>query len=145
MVFLVFDDVLEDGDGAFVAQDLELLAVAGDGAALLDLEAAESHADAAGTAGQRVGIASGLSVIDGRRSTELGNAIGPESGVFQLCGCEVAENLGADRFGVAVGQGLVRVIALHLGLPVAFQGSQNLFHAGIGQDSDGQVSLLAFS
>ena len=54
--------------GAFVAQDLELLSVAGDGAALLDFETAKSHADAAGTAGQRVGIASGLAVIDGRRS-----------------------------------------------------------------------------
>ncbi len=36
------------------------------------------------------------------------------------CG-QVAQHLGAHRVGIAVGQGLVGVVALHLGLPVAFQ------------------------
>ena len=62
VVFLVLDDVIEDGDGALVAEILELLAVVGDVAALFDFEAAQGHADAAGAIGQRVGLAAGLPV-----------------------------------------------------------------------------------
>ena len=42
VVLLVLDDVFEDGDGFRVAQRLQLLAVAGDGAALLDLQPARA-------------------------------------------------------------------------------------------------------
>ena len=59
VVFFVLDDVVENGDGAFVAQRLELLAVAGDVAALFNLKAAQGHAHAAGAVGQRVGLAAG--------------------------------------------------------------------------------------
>jgi hypothetical protein len=56
--------VFEDGDGAFVAQGLELLAVGGDVAALFDLKAAQGHADAAGAVGERIGLAAGLAAVD---------------------------------------------------------------------------------
>ena len=50
--------------------------------------------------------------------------------MLQLGGGQMAQNLGADRLGVALGQGQVGVVALHLGLPVAFKGGQNLFQPG---------------
>ena len=126
VVLLVFDDVVEDGDGAFVAQRLELLAVGGDVAAFLNLQAAQGHADAAGAIGQRVGLAAGLAFVDGLGTAQLQDAPVPERGVLPLGGGQMAQHLGAHRVGVAVGQGQIGVVALHLGLPVAFQGRQDL-------------------
>ena len=65
VVFFVFNDVVEDGDGAFVAEVFELLAIVGDVAALFDLETAQGHADAAGAVGERIGFAAGIAFIDG--------------------------------------------------------------------------------
>ena len=126
MVLLVLDDVFEDGDGFFVAQRLQLLAVAGDGAALLDLQPAQRHADAAGAVGQRVGLAAGPAVVDRLGSAQLLDAAVPQRGVLPLGAGQVAQHLGAHRVRVPVGQGQVGVVALHLGLPVAFQCRQNL-------------------
>ena len=71
VVFLVLDDVLEDGDGAFVAESLELFAIAGDVAALFDFEAAERHAHATGAVGERVGLAAGTAGVDRLGSAQL--------------------------------------------------------------------------
>jgi len=69
--------VLEDGDGALVAESLELLAVTGDVAALLDFQAAQGHAQAAGAVGEGVGLAAGTAGVDGLGSAELLDALGP--------------------------------------------------------------------
>ena len=79
----------------------------------------------------------GFPCIDGLRSAKFDDATVPESGVFPLGAGEVAQNLGADRVGVAVGEGFIGVIALHLGLPVGFEGSQNFFQLGAAQGGDG--------
>ena len=113
--------MFEDSDGFLVAQSLQLFAVAGDGAALLDLQAAQSHADAACAGGQRVGIAAGAAMVDRLLSAKLDDAAMPQCGVLPLGGGQVAQHLGSHRVGVAVCQGLVGVVALHLRLPVAFQ------------------------
>ena len=144
MVLFVLDDVFEDGDGFLVAQRLQLLAVAGDGAALLDLEAAQGHADAAGAAGQRVGLAAGVAMVNRLRSAQLHDAAMPERGVLPLGAGQVAQHLGAHRVRVAVGQGQVGVVALHLGLPVALQGRQNLLQLCAAHRFLGHLSLLAW-
>src|SRR5580704_14266233 len=97
MFLLILDDVLEDGDGVLVAEGFELFTVAGDGAALLDLETAEGHADAAGAAGQRVRIATGTAGVGRRRTTELLNAAGPQGGMLELGLREMSEHLGTHR------------------------------------------------
>ncbi len=96
VVLLVFNDVIEDGDGALVAELLQLLAVVGDVAALFDLEPAQGHADAAGTVGQRVGFSAGACLYRRvRRSAEFHDAAMPEGGVFPL---------GAGQDGAAPGR-----------------------------------------
>ena len=133
VVLLVFNDVVEDGDGAFVAEVLQLLAVVGDVAAFFDLEPAQGHADAAGAVGQRVGLAAGIAVVDRLGTAQLHDAAMPEGGVLPLGAGQVAQDLGAHGIGVAVGQGLVGVVALHLGLPVGFEGGQNLLQLGAAE------------
>ena len=137
MVLFVLDDVFEDGDRALVAERLELLAVAGDVAALFDFEAAQRHAHAAGAIGQRVGLAAGTAGVDGLGSAEFLDAAFPERGVLDLGLGQVAQHLRAHRIGVAVGEGLVGVVALHLGLPVAFKGSQDFLVFCAAQDGNG--------
>ena len=146
VVLFVFDDVIEDGDGAFVAERLQLLAVVGDVAAFFDFKAAQGHADAAGAVGERVGFAAGVAVVDGLGAAQLHDAAMPQRGVLPLGAGQVAQDLGAHGVGVAVGQGLVGVVALHLRLPVALQGGQNLFQLGCGSRLlVAIISLLAFS
>jgi hypothetical protein len=127
-----------------------LLSVTGDLAAFLDFQTAEGHADAAGAVGQRIGFAAGAAVVGGHGLAQLLNAAGPQGGVLPLCSGQVAQNLGPHRVGVPVGQGEVGVVALHLRLPVAFQGGENLFQLGAAQYfgatqcSIGHVSFLTF-
>ena len=97
VILLVLDDVLEDGDGALVAEGLELLAVVGDVAALLDLEAAQGHADAAGAVGQGVGLAAGVAGVDGLGTAELPDAAVPRGRRAPLGRGQVAQHLGAHR------------------------------------------------
>ena len=52
MIFFVFNNVIEDGDGARIAQFLELLAVFSNVAAFVDLQTTQGHLDAAGAVGQ---------------------------------------------------------------------------------------------
>ena len=143
VVFLVLDDVLEDGDRAFVAEGLELLAVAGDVAAFFDLKAAQGHAHAAGAVGQRIGLAAGATGVDGLRSAELLDAALPQRGVLDFSLGQMAQHLRAHRIGVAVGEGVVGVVALHLGLPVAFKGGKDLLVSGAAQNGDGHGVNLA--
>jgi len=77
MVPFVLDDVLEDGDRAFVAEGFELFTVTGDVAALFDLESAQGHAHAAGAVGQRVGLTTGSAGVDGLGSAQLLDATFP--------------------------------------------------------------------
>ena len=144
VVLLVLDDVFEDGDGVLVAQGLQLLAVAGDVAALLNFQASQGHADAAGAVGQRVGFAAGLAVVDRLGSAQFHNATVPQRGVLPLGAGQMAQDLRAHRVRIPVGQRLVGVVALHLGLPVAFQRRQNLLQLGAAQCSIGHPPLLAF-
>ena len=127
MVFLVFDYVVEDGDGAFVAEVFQLLAIVGDVAAFLDFEATQGHADAAGAVGERIGLSAGIAVVLGLRPAELDDAAMPEGGVLPLGAGQVAQDLGAHRVGVAIGQGLIGVVALHLGLPIGFESAPEPF------------------
>ena len=126
VVLFVLDDVVEDVDGSVVAQVLQLLAVVGDVTALLDLQPAQGHADAAGAVGQRVGLAAGVALVLGLRPAEFDDAALPESGVLPLRAGQMAQDLGAHRIGIAIGQGLVGVVALHLGLPVGLESRQHL-------------------
>ena len=130
VVLFVFDDVVEDGDGAFVAEFLELRAVVGDVAALFDFKAAESHADAAGAVGERVGFAAGIALVDRFGTAKFDDAAMPKGGVLPLGGGEVAQDLGADGVGVAVGESLIGVVALHLRLPVGLEGGKNFLQPG---------------
>ncbi len=113
-------------------------------AAFLDLQTAQGHADAAGAVGQRVGFAAGVAAVDRLGSAQLLDAPMPQCGVFPLSAGQVAQYLSAHRIRVAVGQGQVGVVALHLGLPVAFQCRQNLLDFGAAQRSIGHSGLLAF-
>ena len=126
VIFLVLDDVVEDSDGALVAEILQLLAVVGDVAALFDLKPAQGHADAAGTIGEGVGLAAGVAVVNGLRTTQFDDAAVPEGSVLPLGAGEVAQNLGTDGIAVAVGEGVIGVVALHFGLPIGFEGGQAL-------------------
>ena len=125
VVLFVFDDVVEDGDGAFVAEFLELLAVVGDVAAFFDFKAAEGHADAAGAIGEGVGFAARTAVINGFGTAKFDNAAVPEGGMLPLSAGQMTEDLSANGVGVPIGKGEVGVVALHLGLPVSLEGCQN--------------------
>jgi hypothetical protein len=144
VVLFVLDDVFENGDGVLVAQRLQLRAVVGDVAAFLDFEAAQGHADAAGAVGERVGLAAGVARVGRLISAQFHDAAMPQGGVLQLRASQVAQHLGAHRVRVAVGQGLVGVVALHFGLPVAIQGVQNLLQFRAVQCFLGHSYLLAF-
>ncbi len=65
VIFLVFDDVVEDVDGAVVSEFLELRTVVGDVAAFFDFKTAEGHADAAGAVGEGVSLAVWRAFVDG--------------------------------------------------------------------------------
>jgi len=143
VILLILNDVIEDGDGALVAEGFELLAVVGYMAALLDFQAPQGHAHAAGAVGQRVRLAVGAAGVDGLRTAEFEDAAVPQSGVLPLGAGKVTQHLGANRVGVAFGKGQVGVMALHLSLPVAFQGRQNLLQPDAAQRFLGHVSLLA--
>ncbi len=144
MLLLVLDHVLEDSDRLLVAQRFQLLAVTGDGPALLDLQPAQGHANTAGSAGQRMGIAARLAVVDRFGSAQLDDAPMPQRGMLPFGACQVAQNLGAHRIAVPVGQCRVGVEALHLGDPVAFERCQNLLQFGAIHRSIGHLSSLTF-
>ncbi len=144
VLLLVLDDVFEDGDGFRVAQAFELLAITSYCPAFLDLQAPEGHADAAGAAGQRIGLAAGLAVVDRLGSAQLHNASVPQFGVLPLGAGQMAQHLGAHRVGIPLGHGQIGVVALHLGLPIAFQRCQNLLQLGAAQCFPGHSFLLAF-
>src|ERR1039457_227304 len=122
MVLLVLDDVFENGDGFIVAQILQLVAVVCDVAAFFYFKPAQGHADATGAVGLGIGLAAGIAGVFRLWPAEFRNAPMPQGGVFPLGASQVAQHLGANRVSVAVSQGLVGVVALHLGLPVTFQG-----------------------
>src|ERR1700759_4626754 len=133
VVFLVFNDVVENGDGAVIAEVFQLLAVVGDVAAFFDFEAAQCHADSAGAIGEGVGFAAEISGVYGFRSAKFNDAAVPESGMFPLGAGKVTQYLGTNGIGVAIGQGFIGVIALHLGLPIGFDSGQNLFQLGAAE------------
>ena len=71
-------------DGGRIAELLDLLAVAGDVAALVQLQAAQGEVEAADAVGERVGFAGFGAVVLGDRRAEGGEAAGPEIGVVLL-------------------------------------------------------------
>ncbi len=71
VILLVLYHVIENGEGALVAQRLELLTVVGYVAALLDFKPAQRHADAASAVGQGICLAVGVASIDRLRTAEL--------------------------------------------------------------------------
>ncbi len=143
MVFLVFDDVFEDGDRTVVAEFLELAAVVGDVPALVNFEPAQGHSHAAGTVGKRVGITAGTAFVSGLGAAQFDDAAFPQCGVFPLGGGKVTQNLGSKRIGVAVGESLVGAMALHLGLPVGLEGGENFLQLGGAQSGGRHAVLLA--
>src|ERR1700678_2860478 len=124
MLLLIFNDMLEDFDGVFIAELLELGAVVGDVTAFVDFKAAEKNGDSADVAPERACVAAGPTFIDRIGTAEMLDSLLPEGGVFELRGGEMAQALGASGVGVAVGDGLVSVVAGHLGLPVGFESSE---------------------
>ena len=121
VVFLVFDDVVENGDGAFVAEFFQLFAVVGDVTALFDFKATQGHADSAGAVGKGVGFATGISGIDRLGTAKFDDAAVPKGGMLPLSAREVTQYLGAHGVSIPIGEGFIGVIALHLGLPVGFE------------------------
>ena len=65
--------------------------------------------------------------------------------MFPLGIGQVAQHLRADRFGVTLGQCKIGMISLHFGLPVLFEGGQNLLHFGGAHGYRGHAFLLTFS
>src|SRR6185437_12121402 len=106
-------------------------------AALLDFEAAEGHANATGAVGEGVGFAAGVARVRGLLSSQFDDAAVPEGGMLPFGSGKVAKDLGADGIGVAVGEGFVGVVALHLGLPVGFESGQNFFQFGAAESGGG--------
>ncbi len=53
--------------------------------------------------------------------------------MLPLSAGEVTQYLGADGIGVTIGQGFVGVVALHFGLPISFEGGQNLLQLGTAE------------
>src|ERR1700761_820035 len=96
MLFFVFDDVMENFDGGFIAKLLELGAVVGDVTALIDFKAAKRHGNSADGAPERACVAAGRAFVDGTETAELLDALLPERGMFELRGGEMAQDLGAD-------------------------------------------------
>jgi len=125
VIFFVLDDVIEDSDRAIIAQFLQLATVVRDVPAFFDLEAAKSHANAAGAVGQRIGLSARRAVICRFGTTEFDHPPLPKSSMLPFGRGEVAQNLGANRVIVAIGEGVVGVVALHFGLPVGLEGSKN--------------------
>ena len=85
----------------------------------------------------------GLAGVNRLRAAQFHDAAVPQGGVLPLGAGQMAQHLGAHRVGVALGQGQVGVVALHLGLPVAFQGRQNLLQLGAAQRCLATCRLLA--
>ena len=134
VVFLFIDEnLIENGDGAFVAQLLQLGSVHGNVAALVDLQAAQGIMNASGAVGQRAGFDGDPAVVSRLRAAQLHNALAPQRGVFELGLGQMAQHLGAHRFHVLVRKALVGVVARHFGLPVAFEGRQDLFQLAAAQ------------
>ena len=144
MLLFVFDHVVEDGVGTFVAECLQLLTVVGDMAAFFNFQAPQRHADAAGAVGKRIGLAARAAMIDRLRSAQFEDATMPKGGMLPLGSRQMAQHLGAHRIGISVSQRLIGVVALHLGLPIAFQGCQNLLQPHPVQRFLGHSFLLAF-
>ena len=143
VVLFVLNDVLEDGDRALVAEGLELLAVAGDVAALFDFEAAQGHAHAAGAVGQRVGLAAGAAAVDGLGPAQLLDAAFPQRGVLHLGWARWRSTWARTGSVSRSARVVIGVVALHLGLPVALQGRQNLLSFGAAQGFFRHTFLLA--
>ncbi len=133
VVFLVFDYVVKDGNGAFVAEVFQLLAIVGNVAAFFDFEATQGHADAAGAVGERIGFSAKVAGVLRLRATKLDDAAMPEGGVLPFGAGQVTQHLCADGVGVAIGEGFIGVVALHLGLPIGFERGQNFFQLGAAE------------
>ncbi len=54
----------------------------------------------------------------------------PELGVLEFGSGQMAQNLGAHGLCIALSQGEVGVVGLHLGVPVFFEGGQDFFKPG---------------
>ena len=143
VVGLVGEDFLEDGGAGVVAELLDLLAVAGDVAALVEFEAAECEALAADAVGERAGFAGFGALVLGNRRAEGGEARGPEVGVMLLGQGEVAQGAAALGLGFLLGERVVGVVAAHLRLPVAGEGFDQTFCVfGIHCAAARRVALL---
>ena len=125
-------------------QILQLRAVVRDVAALFDLEAPQSHLGAAGAIGQRIGLAPGSAGVSRRRSAQFLDAACPERRMLQLGLGQMAQHLRAHRIGVAIGERRIGVVALHLGLPVAFESGQHLPGPGAVQRAIGTCISFFF-
>ena len=98
------------------------VAVAGDvRGSLRSRGGARAISYAAGAVGQRVGLAARSARVGRLRSAQLLDAAGPQRGMLQLGLGQMAQHLRAHGIGVAIGERRVGVVALHLGLPVAFE------------------------
>ena len=84
VVALVLQHLFEDGDGGFVAEVLDLLAVVRDVAALVEFQTAQGEVEAADAVGQRVGFASLGAVVLRDLRAQLLQSSGPEVGVVLL-------------------------------------------------------------
>src|SRR6185503_18560006 len=144
MVLFILDDVFENGEGAFVAEFLELSAIFGYIAAFFDFQAPQRHADASSAIGERVSFAARRTLVDRFGAAEFDDATFPESRMFPLSGCEVTQDLRANRLCVPIGKGVIGVIALHFGLPVSLEGSKNFLQFSAAQRARSHEALLLF-
>ena len=121
VILLVFDDAVQDGQAGRIAELFELLAVLGDVAALIDLQAAQGQVVAPDAGLEAVSITARASPVDRLRLPQFTQAAGPQCGVLLFRQGHVFESLLTHRLGLPLGESPIGVIARHLGLPVLFQ------------------------
>jgi hypothetical protein len=116
---LVLQHSFEDGDGGFVAEFLDLLAVVRDVSALVEFQTAQGKIEAADADGERIGLAAFAAGVLGDGRAEGGEAAGPEIGVVLLGQGKMMQRTALLRVDGLQRERVVGVIAAHLGLPVA--------------------------
>ena len=126
MLLLVRNHLFENDDAWLVPQFLQLLPIARNIAALVDLQPPQRHLRTAQPVHQRIGIASVFAFVLRQLSAQLANALRPQRRVLRLLLGHVPQRLPAHRIVIALGQRVVGVEAAHLRLPVFAQRLQHL-------------------
>ena len=110
-----------------VAELLDLLAVVGDVAALVEFQTAQGKVEAADAVGERIGLAAFAAGVLGDGRAEGGEPASPEIGVVLLGQGKMVQRAALLRIGGLQRERVVGVIAAHLRLPVAGERFDEVF------------------